>query len=115
MIITSVPGRSRFDSLLLVNHRRGIRGAALATATGQFIGAAIPLVYFARKNSSLLRLTKTGIDWKILRWACGNGSSEMVSNLSSSIVNTLYNYQLMRLAGENGVAAYGSVMYYFRA
>ena len=71
----------------------------------------LPIFYFAGKNGSLLRLQKTRFEKKILMRAFANGSSEMVSNLSSSLVNILYNFQLMRLAGENGIAAYGVIMY----
>lgn len=99
------------DYLFIAVLQMGIAGAALATAIGQFIGGIIPLVYFAGKNSSLLRLTKTSLHGRILFKACTNGSSEMVTNLSASVINILYNFQLMKLAGENGVAAYGVIMY----
>ncbi len=99
------------DFLFIVIFHWGIGGAALASAIGQIVGGIIPLIYFARKNDSLLRLTKTKLNLRILLLSCANGSSEMVSNLSASIVNILYNFQLMRLAGENGVAAYGVIMY----
>ena len=89
----------------------GIGGAAVATAGSQFVGAAIPTVYFLRKNSSLLRFTKTRLDLQALARACSNGASEMMTNLSSSVVGMLYNWQLMRIAGEDGVAAYGVIMY----
>ncbi len=89
----------------------GLAGAALATALGQAMGAIVPLIYFFRPNDSLLRLTKTTFHKWILTNTCINGSSEMVSNLSSSLINILYNFQLMRIAGQDGVAAYGIVMY----
>ena len=90
----------------------GLAGAALATGMGQVVGGLAPLVYFARKNDSLLRLTvKVKLYGKVLLKTCGNGSSEMVTNLSTSLVNILYNFQLMRLAGEDGVAAFGVIMY----
>lgn len=89
----------------------GIAGAAAATAAGETVGGIVPLIYFSRKNTSLLRLTKTKIKGKILLKACTNGSSELMTNLSMSLVNMLYNVQLMRLAGEDGVAAYGVIMY----
>ncbi len=89
----------------------GIAGAAAATAAGETVGGIVPLIYFFRKNTSLLRLTKTKIKGKILLKACTNGSSELMTNLSMSLVNMLYNVQLMRLAGEDGVAAYGVIMY----
>lgn len=89
----------------------GVAGAALATAAGEIMGGVVPLIYFMRKNDSLLRLTKTGFNIHILLRTFANGSSEMVTNLSTSIVNILYNMRLMEFAGEDGVAAYGIIMY----
>lgn len=86
-------------------------GAAVATATSEVVGGGIPLVYFARKNSSTLRLGRTQFDGRALLKACTNGSSEFMSNISMSVVGILYNFQLLRYAGENGVAAYGVMMY----
>ena len=95
-----------FDYVFIAAFRWGVAGAALATGMGQVVGGIVPLIYFARKNDSLLRLTgKVRLYGKVLAKTCGNGSSEMVTNLSSSLVNILYNFQLMRLAGEDGVAA----------
>lgn len=88
-----------------------LAGAAIATAFSQFIGGVIPLIYFSRKNSSFFRLGKTRFDGKAILKACTNGSSEFMSNVSMSIVGMLYNLQLMKFAGENGVAAYGVMMY----
>ena len=99
------------DYLLVAVVRLGVEGAALATALSQLVGGLIPLFYFTRPNSSLLRLTKAGIDWKVLLHTCTNGSSELMSNISMSIVNMLYNMQLLKYAGEDGVAAYGVIMY----
>ena len=89
----------------------GLVGAAVATALAQTIGAVIPLVYFARPNSSLLKLGKCRFDGKALLRTATNGSSELMSNLSMSIVSMLYNLQLMAYAGEDGIAAYGVIMY----
>lgn len=89
----------------------GIEGAALATATSEIIAGVFPLIYFSRKNTSVLRLTKTKFDGKALLKACTNGASELMSNLSMSVVNMLYNLQLIKYAGENGLAAYGVLMY----
>lgn len=89
----------------------GIEGAALATATSEIIAGVFPLIYFSRRNSSVLRLTKTKFDGKALLKACTNGASELMSNLSMSVVNMLYNLQLIKYAGENGLAAYGVLMY----
>lgn len=89
----------------------GIEGAAIATVCGECLGGLLPLLYFGRNNSSPLKLGKTHFYGKILLRTCTNGSSELMTNLSSSIVNSLYNLQLMKFAGENGVAAYGTIMY----
>ena len=89
----------------------GLAGAALATVCGECVGGLLPIFYFARKNDSLLKLGKTHFDGHILLRTCTNGSSELMTNLSSSIVNSLYNVQLMKFVGENGVAAYGTIMY----
>lgn len=99
------------DFLLVSVFQIGLAGAAFATVTSECIGGLFPILYFARKNSSLLKLGRTHFNGKIFLCACGNGSSELMTNLSSSIVNSLYNIQLMNLAGENGVAAFGTIMY----
>lgn len=99
------------DALLVAVLRLGLPGAAAATASSQIIGGIAPLIYFARPNTSLFRLTKTKFDGKAIRKACANGSSELMSNVSMSAVNILYNGQLMKYAGEDGVAAYGVLMY----
>lgn len=88
-----------------------IAGAAAATFASQCVGGLIPFVYFVRKNKSALQISPTRFDWKSIGKACSNGSSEMLSNLSISLVSVLYNFQLMRAAAENGIAAYGVVMY----
>ena len=88
-----------------------LAGAAIATAVSQFIGGTVPLIYFFRKNSSILRLGKTSIDMKAIVKACTNGSSEFMSNVSMSVVGMLYNKQLLRFAGDDGIAAYGVMMY----
>lgn len=99
------------DYLFIAVFGWGLAGAAFATGIGQVVGGILPLFYFAGKNDSLLRLTKAKLEWKIILKTFGNGSSEMVTNLSASIINILYNFQLMKLAGENGIAAYGIIMY----
>ena len=88
-----------------------LAGAAVATAMGQTVGGAVPLIYFARKNSSILKLGKTAFDGKALLKAVTNGSSEFMSNISMNLVGILYNIQLMKYAGEDGIAAYGVMMY----
>ena len=99
------------DFLFVAVLHFGLPGAGFATVCGEFIGGLFPLFYFGRKNSSLLKLRKTHFHGKILLKTCTNGSSELMTNLSSSIVNALYNMQLMKFAGEDGVAAYGTIMY----
>lgn len=99
------------DALFVGYFRWGLVGAATATAFSQAVGGIAPLVYFCRPNTSLLRLTRTGFDGAALMKACVNGSSELMSNISMSVVGMLYNAQLMKYAGEDGVAAYGVLMY----
>lgn len=99
------------DALFIAVFRWGVAGAALATGISQCVGGILPLIYFLRPNSSLLRLAKTKMEGKILAKACANGSSELMSNIAASLVSVLYNRQLLRLVGENGVAAYGTLMY----
>ena len=99
------------DALFVVGFRWGLAGAAVATAMSQVVGGLVPVVYFFRKNTSLLRLGKTRFYGKVLLRSCTNGASELLSNISASIVTVLYNFQLLHLAGEDGVAAYGVIMY----
>ena len=100
-----------FDALFVAAFSWGLFGAALATALSQAVGGIIPLIYFGRKNTSTLRLGKTKFYGKMLLGACANGSSELLSNISMSVVTMLYNFKLMDLEGKNGVAAYGAIMY----
>lgn len=88
-----------------------LAGAALATAISQTVGGAFPLFYFFRKNNSILRLGRTSFDGKAILKACANGSSEFASNISMNVVGMLYNIQLLKYVGENGIAAYGVMMY----
>lgn len=99
------------DWLLVAVLSFGLAGAAAATAASQFIGGVFPLVYFARKNSSRLHLTRCRLELRPLGRICANGSSELMSNISMSLVSMLYNVQLMQYAGEDGIAAYGVLMY----
>lgn len=91
--------------------RWGTAGAALATGLSQCVGGLLPLIYFLRPNRSLLRFVRTRLAARPLLRACGNGASELMSNLSSSIVSVIYNFQLLRYLGEDGVSAYGVLMY----
>lgn len=99
------------DGVFVAIFSWGLFGAAAATALSQFVGGVVPLIYFGQKNSSLLRLGTCKFDGKALIKTCANGSSELMSNISMSVVSMLYNIQLMKYAGENGVAAYGVLMY----
>lgn len=99
------------DALFIVGFGFGLQGAAAATAISEFIGGALPLIYFGRKNSSLLRLTKTYLDLPALFKTCTNGVSELLSSVSMSIVGMLYNWQLLKYAGTDGVAAFAVMMY----
>ena len=99
------------DALLVGVLRWGIAGAAIATVFSQAVGGLLPILYFLRPNNSLLRLVRPHFDGKTLWQTCTNGSSELMSSISGSVVSMLYNFQLIRLAGEDGVAAYGAIMY----
>ncbi|MBQ8529221.1 MAG: MATE family efflux transporter [Clostridia bacterium] len=99
------------DALFVAVFRWGLAGAAAATALSQFIGGVLPLIYFSRKNTSLLRLGRAELNAGVLLRTCTNGSSELMSNISSSLVTLLYNTQLLRYAGNDGIAAYGVIMY----
>jgi len=99
------------DFVLMVPLKMGIIGAALATSISQFVGGVVPLIYFSSKNKSALRLGKILPSFKALLKVTTNGSSELMTNISMSLVNMLYNIQLLKYAGENGIAAYGVLMY----
>ena len=99
------------DALFIAGFKWGVVGAAVATGLSQCVGGVLPLIYFLRPNSSRLRLVKTRLELRPILQACGNGSSELMSNISGSLVSMLYNFQLLAYAGENGVAAYGVLMY----
>ena len=99
------------DFLFVYVLRFGVFGAALATGISQFVGSVIPIVYFAGGKNNVLKLTKCRFNKDIIIKTCINGSSEMVTNMSMSLVNILYNMQLMKYIGTNGVVAYGIIMY----
>ena len=99
------------DALFVGAFGWGLEGAAVATISSQFVGFICPLIFFSKKNTSLLRLGKTRLDIPALLKACTNGSSELMTNVSMSLVGILYNYQLLKYAGETGVASYGVLMY----
>lgn len=113
LVVTIAAGVTNMtlDALLVAVFSLGLVGAAAATAISQCVGGIIPLIYFLCPNSSILRLTRTKFDGRALFKACTNGASELMSNISMSIVGMLYNMQLIKYAGENGVAAYGVLMY----
>ena len=99
------------DALFIAVLDMGLAGAAMATSISQVVGGLTPIIYFARNNDSLLRLTRTSFYGKVLGRSITNGSSELMNNISSSVVTVVYNMQLMKFAGEDGVAAYGVIMY----
>lgn len=113
LYITAAAGIANMilDALFVRAFSWGLAGAALATALSQFVGGFAPLIYFGRENASLLRLVKCRFDVRALLQTCSNGVSELMNNISMSLVSMLYNIQLMKFAGENGVAAYGVLMY----
>ncbi|MBR6006283.1 MAG: polysaccharide biosynthesis C-terminal domain-containing protein, partial [Clostridia bacterium] len=99
------------DALFIAVFKWGVTGAALATGIAEAVGAAIPFIYFTKRGRTQLWFVRTWIRWKVILKACANGASELLSSISSSIVGMAYNWQLMRFAGEDGVAAYGVLMY----
>ena len=115
LIVTMASGCTNMvlDAVLviLLPQQYKLAGAAVATALSQTVGGLIPLIYFAKKNSSILRLGRAPFVGKAVLKACTNGSSEFMSNVSMSLVGMLYNVQLLKYAGEDGVAAYGVMMY----
>ena len=113
LIISVIAGvcNMTLDFLLMYVFKMGIFGAALATGISQTLGCIVPIVYFICKNNSPLRLTKAKFDGKAILQTCANGSSEMLTNVSMSLVNMLFNMQLMKYAGADGVVAYGIIMY----
>ena len=99
------------DFILIYVLHLGLWGAALATTLSWVMGGIVPVVFFAKKNIFLLQFTKTKLEWSVLSKVVSNGAAGLLTNLSTSVIAILYNYQLMRLTGENGVAAYGVIMY----
>ncbi len=113
-IVTVVAGVTNIilDALFVAVFKWGLVGAAVATVISYVVGGIVPLFYFLNKNNkSTLKLVKTKFDFKAIGQSCLNGSSELLTNVSSSIVSMLFNMKLLEIAGENGVAAYGVVMY----
>ena len=114
LIMTVAAGLTNMvlDALFIAVFKWGLVGAALASGLSQCIGGILPLIYFlSSKNDTPLKFVKTKMEVKVLLKACANGASELMTTVSSSLVSMLYNFQLMRLAGQNGIAAYGAVMY----
>ena len=113
LVISIIAGITNIilDFVLIYIVKFGVAGAAIATIISQIVGALIPLVYFSKKNNTMLKLGKTKFELSTIVKTCTNGSSEMVTNLSMSLVNMLFNMQLMKFAGANGVSAYGIIMY----
>ncbi len=113
LLITVISGCANIvlDGVLVGGLHMGLLGAALATNVSEIAGGIIPIFYFMRKNTSLLRLRRAPFHGGVILKACTNGSSEMLSNLSSSVVSILYNYKLLQYGGTDAVAAYGAIMY----
>lgn len=113
LVVTVIAGVLNIagDALFMAVFHWGTAGAALASAISQVMGGVIPLIYFSGKNSSRLRLRRPEWNGRALMKICMNGSSELMNNISMSLVGMLYNAQLMRYAGADGVAAYGTIMY----
>ena len=114
LLITVLAGVTNMvlDALLIAVFKCGLVGAAVATATSQLVGGLIPLFYFlSNKNNSLIKITKPKFEIKAILKTCSNGISEFLSNVSGSLLSMIYNFQLLKYIGNNGVAAYGVIMY----
>ncbi len=113
LLITVAAGLTNIvlDPFFIIVLNKGLAGAAWATAISQMVGGFVPLMYFILSKKSILKLGKADFDGRALIKTCINGSSEMMTNISMSLVSMLYNFQLLKMAGENGVAAYGVIMY----
>ena len=114
LIVTAAAGVANIilDAVFVAGFKWGLAGAAAATAASQVIGGVVPVIYFFTKNSSLLRFTKTKFYGRALLKACTNGSSEFLANVSAAVVTMLYNFQIQKIiAGDDGLAAYGAMMY----
>ena len=113
LVVTVIAGATNMvlDWLFVGVFGWGVAGAAAATGLSQCAGGLVPLIYFLLPNTSLLQLTRTKLELIPVLKACGNGSSELMSNISSSVVSMIYNFQLLKYIGENGVSAYGVLMY----
>lgn len=99
------------DALFIIGFKWGLVGAASASALTQIVGGVFPLVYFRRKNNSLLKLVKPEWDGRALIKCCTNGSSEFMAEAAASLIGIVYNVQLLRYTGESGVVIYGLLMY----
>lgn len=113
LVVTVAAGITNMilDAIFIAGFRMGVAGAALATGISQSVGALIPLVYFIKSKNCPLRLVKTKLEARVLLHACTNGASELMSNISGSIVSMVYNFCLLKYAGNDGIAAYGTLMY----
>ena len=113
-VVTIIAGMTNmvFDALFIIVFQWGLAGAAAASVLGEAMAAAIPAFYFFKGKVDQLKYVRTKMEFKVLTKVCSNGSSEMLSYIASSVVGMLYNYQLNKLAGENGINAYGTLMYF---
>lgn len=113
LVITACAGLTNIilDAVFVAGFGWGLAGAAAATVAGQVVGGVIPVIYFACRNGSLLRLTATKLYFGALFKSCANGSSEFLSNVAAAVVTIVYNHQLRTLVGDAGVTAYGTIMY----
>lgn len=99
------------DAIFICGFKWGIVGAGIATVIAQCVGGFIPIIYFIKSKTGTIRLCKTNLQFKPLLQTCFNGSSEFISNISAAVIGLLYNIQVLRYAGENGLTAYGTIMY----
>ncbi len=116
LAVTSGAGLANvlLDAFLVMGLGWGLAGAAWATAISEALGGSVPLACFIRSGQGLLSLGRPLSPrqaWRFLVRACGNGCSEFLANVAYPLLTCLYNWRLLRLAGEDGVAAFGAIMY----
>ena len=99
------------DILFIGVCKWGIIGAAAATICGYLSGSLGPIIYFLIRKNDYIHFERTKLKLKPLIKICFNGSSEFVNNISSSIVSIVFNMQLLHYFGEDGINAYGIIMY----
>ncbi len=113
LIATLVGGITNiiFDYLFIVVMNMGIKGAALGTGLGYSLPGLFFIYYFLFHRKNSLYFVKPRWRARVLLKTFTNGSSEFVANLATSITTFMFNLIILDLAGEQGVAAIGIILY----